>query len=366
MGYRFETISDIIRRYKKDEIMIALDVMDVDYKKSWRKGELMEKLEEALRTYVTEIFYMLSQRELGILKSMTEHEGNYILNPEAEEEAEVLDSLGILANFCLIDPEVSFDEEGRHKASASREFLELFTPYLEPVRLSQAAYLDEAARLIAGCLYYYGALPVDDLYSIVSRNHGNMDRKMFERVLSYKEALADLYIPLYDKDVEYIVDPDFSQFHTLKDVAAWGKGVSYKPFTRTELLDAGHPLFLEEPEGYGEIYDALEPHLAVDAELTQAFPEISREFVLGMLLDRTIALWRMLGPYEEIITELWTNLEFDSLKESKELAQRMKSYLQSLSRWDLKGYSLEEHKARKMRMGNNVIPLKAYVNRRKN
>lgn len=365
MEYKYLNMREIIEKYEEEEIQNTLDHMNVDFVEDAEKEELITLLENAIRDYVIEVYYMLSHDDLILLNKMKENHGEYTFRDDSEvvdgPPAE-LESLSSLLDLCLIHPDFDMEDIGQIHAHVSREFIELFETFLVPERLSMAAYLDEAAKIIKGALYYYGAVEIDKLYEIVSRNHGNMDSKFFNRVLSYKYSLQDSYASIMYDDKEYIVDIDFEIFYDIAEIRRWNKGQGYKAYERLDFMDASDPSFIEHEKEYEALFAYFQEHFTPDEEFITMYPHIPEEFYFGFYLDRTIEIARKTRETDQVIDEFLADMNFEAEEDIKSGKKMLMDYLNRISRWDNLGFANDEMP--KLKLGRNVVHMKAYVSKK--
>jgi hypothetical protein len=366
MSYRFENMKDIIEKYQEDEIRYACDLMNLDYEDSFDKAALVSLLETGQKNYVSEIFYMLSHEDLMLIQIMKENEGVFEFRDDTtleEGPPRELESLSNLLDLCLIQPDIDLDEEGMVRTHMSREFLDTFQVYLEPERLSMAGYLDEAAKIIQGVLYYYGAVEIDVLYDMVSRNHG-ISRDMFNRVLGYKHALTDSYAPIFLGDVEYIADLDFDLHYHIEDVKRWNKGQGYREYSRNELLEASEPSFVEKKEDYEKILEYFKKYYRPDPQFVAMYPNIPEDFYYNFHVDKTIEMGRKSHDLGQVLSDFFQDMDFSEEEELKAGTKLMLDYLNGISKWENLGYAHDEMPKLKME-NTNVVHMKAYVGKRR-
>ncbi len=364
MEYKYLKMREIIEKYEEEEIQNTLDLMNADYEEDAEKEELINLLEKALTDYVIEVYYMLSHEDLVLLNKMKENHGEYTFRDDNDNEgpAAELESLSSLLDLCLVHPDFDMEDIGQIHAHVSQEFIDLFEVYLVPERLSMAAYLDEAAKIIKGALYYYGAVEIDSLYEIVSRNHGNMDSKFFNRVLSYKYSLHDAYASIMYEDKEYIVDIDFEIFYDISEIRRWNKGQGYKAYERLDFLDASDPSYIEQEEEYEKLFSHFQEHFTPDEEFITLYPHIPEEFYFGFYLDRTIEIARKTRETDEVINEFLADMNFDQEEDIKSGKKMLRDYLNRISRWDNLGFADDEMP--KLKLDRNVVHMKAYVSKK--
>lgn len=367
MEYKYLKIREIIEKFDKVDIEDSLDDMNLDFEADAEKEELITILEEGLKQHIIEVYYMLSHDDLVILNKMKENNGEYTFADDFDEEkgpSEEFEALFSLLELCLIHTDFEENDMDHIHAHVSREFIEIFEPYLIPERLSMAAYLDEAAKIIQGALYYYGALDIDKLYEIVSANHGNMDRKFFNRVLSYKISLMDAYSSVMYEDKEYIVDIDFDLFYEISDIRRWNKGQGYKAFEKADFIEASDVVYIEHEEEYEKLYDYFEEFFIQDDEIIEMYPHIPEEFYFAFHLDQAIESARKTPDMDNVIEEFMSYMEFEKDEEYTAGVKILVDYLNKITRWDNHGFANDEMP--RLKLERNVVHMKAYVSKKEN
>lgn len=351
--------------FEEEDILDALDDMNLDFEPDASKEELVSILEEGIRQHIIEVYYMLSHEDLVVLNKMKENNGEYVFADDFDVEkgpSKEFEALSSLIGLCLIQPQFDEKDIDHVHAHVSREFMEIFESYLLPERLSMAAYLDEAAKIIKGALYYYGALDIEKLYEIVSTNHGNMDSKFFNRVLSYKLSLIDEYSSVMYEDKEYIVDIDFDLFYSIADIRRWNKGQGYKAFEKPDFLEASEVTFIEHEDEYTKLFDYFEEFFLQDEEVIEMYPHIPEEFYFAFHLDQAIETARKSHDIDSVIEDFMSYMVFEKDEEYTNGKKMLVDYLNKISRWDNHGYANDEMP--RLKLERNVVHMKAYVSKK--
>lgn len=368
MGYKYNKIKEVIKLNKKEELTIACEIMNLDYMESTKKDELVNMLAEEFIKYPTELYYMLSAEDLRLLKKMFENDGIVIIQedeiPTTSSYTE-FEALGTLTDFCLIDSEVKVvDGKNVMEGFVSKEFAEVFKEFTDDNRITHAEYLDEVAAIINGCLYFYGAIHMDELYNIVLKKMGSLDRKLFTRTLSYKYALSDFYTSMFIGEEEYIVDSEFSLYYDIEEIHRWNKGVGYKEYSKEELMAASDPLYIENMEHYKPFHDYFKKFYVVEPETLEMFPEMPEDLFYDIYIADAIELFRVTPINDGAVEDFMLSFDFNNTDEIEKGLDLLHSYVNNLSRWEYKGYTPNDLKNRKMER-SNVIPMKAYLGKKK-
>jgi hypothetical protein len=361
MKFEFKTINEILQTCEYEELILALDCFDEEYSEEDTRAELISRLEQAQKAYAAEASYMLSQEDLDLLSRLREAGGSITVEMKMENH-KLVDSVDRLLDLCLVAAQMDLEEE-KTEVLVSEEFLSVFAPYLEPERRSFAGYLDEAARMVEGALYYYGAVSLDKLFELVHTSHGNMDFTFFNRVLSYKLSLRDRYGSVNIGDKEYIFSNDYQDYYDLTEVPMKEKLYGYKPLSREELLLAGDPDFMEFEEEFMDLYLSMEDAQVSEELVEDLFYQVPEELILLMFLNFAMDLARKHPQPEVIVEEFFQGITLTGKESLKEIRKSFMDYMNKLPRWSYLGYSYDNHPKKKME-NKNVVSMKAYLGRK--
>lgn len=368
MGYKYNKIKEIIELNKNDELSIACDIMNLEYKESTKTDELVTILEEEFIKYPTELYYVLSAGDLRLLRKMFENDGMVMIEEEiipTDSSYTEFEALGTLTDLCLIDSDVkAVDGKNVMAGYVSKEFADVFKEFTDDNRIAHAAYLDEVAAIINGCLYFYGAIHIDELYNIVLRKLGSLEKKLFTRALSYKYALSDFYTSMFIGEEEYIVDSEFSLYYDIEEIHRWNKGVGYKDYSKEELIAAADPLYIENMSHYKPFHDYFKKFYVVEPETLEMFPDMPEDLFYDIYIADAIELFRVSSLSDGVVEDFMLSMDFNNSDEIENGLELLHSYVNNLSRWEYKGYTPNDLKNRKLER-SNVIPMKAYLGKKK-
>ena len=368
MEYKYSKIKEIIKLNKKEELTIACDILNLEFKESDKKDELVNILVEEFIKYPTELYYVLSAEDLRLLRKMFENDGMVMIEEEeisAENSYTEFEALGTLTDLCLIDSDVKVvDGKNVMIGYVSKEFAEVFKDFTDDNRIVHAAYLDEVAAIINGCLYFYGAIHIDELYNIVLKKMGSLEKKLFTRTLSYKYALSDFYTSMFIGEEEYIVDSEFSLYYDIDEIHRWNKGVSYKDYSKEELMAAADPLYIENMDHYKPFHDYFKKFYVVEPETLEMFPDMPEDLFYDIYIADAIEMFRVSPINDDVVEDFMLSMDFNNSDEIEKGLELLHSYVNNLSRWEYKGYTPNDLKNRKLER-SNVIHMKAYLGKKK-
>ena len=365
-------MEEVALTYTEDDLMFALDLMDMDFEETETKEVLAKRLVETHKGHLNEIFHMASYEDLQALEIMSKNQGHFI-------DGDVLtmfkglfpdNLLDLPEDLCLLayrdnHDNMESDSFVSYESYCSEEFLNLFTEYFNEEKKALAFALDEMARIIKGSLYYYGAIEIDDLYEIVSGKYKELNRNLFKTVLGYKHSLYYAYETEMLNDKEYIKNEFFDNYHLLNEVKQWKSVVGeYKGYERDELFEAGDDLFIEDLEAYKKVESYFKPYFEAPEEDDEDEDEeidfeLEDEVLFGFMMMNTIELLQRTLDQSEIIGNFLEYFNFKNIELANNGLTLLTNYVNNLSRWDNRGYSPDELH-RKNTENNNVVPMRAY------
>ena len=367
MNYRYKTMKEIVAAYDEEGLIIALENLDVEVEEGASLAELRERLLEAQKSYLSEMFYMLSEVDLRMLLKMKAQEGNFYVGPMEDEVTDdylnVLETFERLFDLAIVYPDLEEMPDGGLEACVSEEFLTLFEDYLQPERLGFSGYLDDAAKIIQGALYYYGAISLEKLFELVHTNHGNMDFTFFNRVLSYKMILHHRYVSVDVGEEEYILAADYEDFFDPSAIKAKEKRYGYRPLSKEELLDASAEDFIEELASFEQLFDYFKNCELMDDQTRELFHQVPEEILFDVFLSFTLELSRKVEDPTEVVNAFFASVEISGEMILQEAKKLLMDHMNSLSRWAYLGYS-EDQRPNKRLSTKNVVSMKAYLQKK--
>lgn len=365
MNYKYKTMEEIALTYTAEDLMFALDLMDMDFEETESKEELATKLIQTQKEHLHEIFYMASYEDLQALDMMIKNGGSFIngdilgmykgLFPESLLELPV--------ELCLItamdDNNEEVEDNLNFEIFISEEFIALFKDYLTEDQKALAFALDEMARIIKGALYYFGAIEMDQLYNIVSKKYKELNINLFKTVLGYKHSLYYAYETEMLGNKEYIKSEFFDGYHGLNEVKGWKSTVrEYKNFQREELFAAGDDLFIENRESYDKIAQYFKPYYQPLEEDLEDFEFLSEDIQYDFFMQNTMELFQRTPNLDDVVAIFLEYFKFKTNEQSKNGLTLLLNHVNNLSRWENRGYSADEMIKREK--DSNIIPMKAY------
>ncbi len=365
MDYNYKTMEEIALLHSEDDLMFALELMDMDFEETESKEGLAKMLVAAQKEHLHEIFYMSSYEDLQAFEIMSKNKGSFITGDILSMYKGLFpESLFDLPqDLCLVTPMKLVGEESQRNINyelfVSQEFLELFKEYLTEDQKALCFALDEMARIIRGCLYYYGAVEMEELYSIVSKKYKELNKNLFKTVLGYKHVLYYVYESEMLGNNEYIKDEMFESYYELSEVRHWKSTVrEYKDFKREELFAAGDELFIENRESYDKIVKYFKPFYEPLEEDLEGFEDLSEEVQYDFFMQNTLELLQRSLDHNAVAALFLESFRFKTNEQSNKGLFMLQKHVNNLSRWENRGYSADEMILRVK--DTNVIPMKAY------
>lgn len=366
MKFKYETMDEIVRLHNKENIMYALDTMDIGFEETESHKELAQKLVKAQKEFLHEIFYMASYEDLEAFEIMSKKHGVF-----SEDDVFTMPQglfpdllLDLPIELCLVTPLEDGDgetkETGNVEFLVSQEFLELFKEYLTENQRGLAFALDEMARIIHGCLYYYGALEMDRLYEIVSKQYKELNKNTFKTVLAYKNSLDLAYETEILGNTEYLKSIAFLEEYTLEEVEKWkSSGLKHKKFSREEFFEAGDEIFLENRKSFESVIKHLKPFFKPSTDYFGVDESLGKEFQYYLFMEALVNILHRSKNQNEVIHIFLEAFDFTSENHANEALTLMTNHINNLSSWENLGHSNEEIILNREEK-SNVVPLRAF------
>ncbi len=362
MNYKYKTMEEIALLHTDENLMFALELMDMDFEETESREELAKKLIQAQKEHLHEIFYMASYEDLQALEIMSRNEGSFVKSDTLGLYKGLFDDslLELPGELCLTTPVDAEVEEEYLEIYTSQEFLDLFKEYLTDDQKKLGFALDEMSRIIRGCLYYYGAIEMQELYKVVASKYKELNENLFKTVLGYKYTLNYAYNSEMFGNKEYIKDVLFDSFYTLQEAKAWKSSVrELKDFTREELFEAGDDFFIENHESFEELAQYFRPYFQPTDLDYEDFGNVSEESMFDFVMLNTKELLQRTVMHGEIVADFLESFNFETTEQTQNGLTLLTNHVNNLSRWDNRGYSAVEKMSRGEEK-NNVIPIRAF------
>lgn len=204
-----------------------------------RKAELAARLEEAVPPFARKWLQTIVQSEYRFLTRIADAGGVLTVSPYSEltEGADRLRAMGIIGcgmhggKFCWYMPE---------------EILQIFRSFEKESFEAQILRNTTIGRIVTGCLYYYGFLPFEELFSRVQSYLSQKD------IDADQEEITGILLNLaeWSGTVAFtedgVVSGALTEDDFVREELAKRESMPYAEFSYDEIFAAGADTFLEE------------------------------------------------------------------------------------------------------------------------
>lgn len=359
MDYREVSLEMFIGYSTKEMLVETCEYLQVDHKKSWNKTKLSEALAQSYRALPEKVYYTLPYEGLAFLARLFKDNCVTVVDSskksyKPENPRDFMYALEILEFFGLIYiSEIRGVYEDAISVSTPYEVKKIMAPLLTKGMKETAKFLDLAADLVRGALYYYGAMPVSKLIDILKEKLPDITEELCHLVLTYRVTLKDHIRFNQVKGVEYI----FRNFYAPLDEDVQRKeheelvrrisvrtDIDYKPFDLEELVLASMEGFVEDIEGYEAVADALRDHyIPTEAALERLENDevdeglIEEEF--GMFMKAIVDEVKKTGDTSYVLKMVARCMQFKTREDMEKAIPLLMNFLNSIGRYELKGHA---------------------------
>lgn len=330
------TLADSLARLTKNELSTIRSNLDIKGVSSLKKQELIDALEQQIPVALPDLLNKLDETRYGILKQIASRGGQAFLSLESHE-LDYFKSRGLLFTGTY---------KGKQTIAMPQEVLECFktidsTSYRETVRRNT-----EWIKLTQGMLYYYGTLDLNELDNLLKYYTGKNLR------------MGDYVFVLEDSESFYreirLDRKGFSNFRVwdaerVKQEHLSRSNLPFYPFTKTQLLRAGEPGFVDRNPSYKAFVDFIRRNYTISQDVADSLVE---ECVYAIRIGETPS---------DLLEFLQSQLEINELELMKAFMDHIVMLHNHTRQWFLKGYAPTELSPAKNRTINSLSAAKAEV-----
>ena len=303
----------LLRMADLQEIRKKLQIKNVS---SLKKAELVQNLSEAIPILLSTIIREFDERRLYLVRNIIANNGVMSGKNVEIEEMEYFHKTGFMfTGFQNGNPIVMIP-------------LDLLSSLDEIVRdkkiLTEVKQNTEWIKITRGLLYYYGTIPIEEFLNLVEKYTPiRQDYLAFNLVIfDAREYYQEVKIDRYGYSYWEVVDP-----LTILEEQASRKTISYYPFSKEQLLEAGEMNFVERPKGYSQLISIL----------TQEY-RMPKQEAIELVEDCIIQVKLGYLP-SQILPMFQSELTFESLEALQKLMDVLFLLMNNTREWFLKGYT---------------------------
>jgi hypothetical protein len=322
------TLADSFVNLTKSElsdIRVNLDIKGISVLK---KQELIAALVQQIPEALPALLLTFDETRYKIMKQIADR-GGHAFMPLETEQLQYFKERGLI---------FSGTYKGKKTLAIPQEVLACFqemdkVSYRETVRRNE-----DWIKTAQGALFYYGTLGLIDLETILKQHMGTQVRLVdFVNILKESEFFYQ-EIRFSDEGFSNIRVWDPSR---VKKEHQLRSSVSWYPFTKKQLLQAGEPNFVDRNPIYQGFVDFIRNNYS-----------ISRNEV-DQLVEECVYAIQIGEPESNIIQFLQQRVEIDEFELLQAFMDHIVNLHNNTKQWFLKGYSPKELSAAR----NKTIPL---------
>ncbi|OXM84535.1 YecA family protein [Paenibacillus rigui] len=281
---------------------------------SLKKQELVDVLVQQIPDKLANILYVMDDTRYNIAKRAAERGRVDKLSLEYHR-------LNYFQELALLIPS---DEDGKADLVMPEEIQQAMKRIDRSELQQVVARNTEWVKLTLGMLYYYGTLSLSELQSRIEDYTGtNLDSKEYEAVI-LQAALYYDDIQLSPKRARYQFVEDWEQ---LEKEQQRRTDLSYYPFTKEELLQAGEVDFVDRTPIYRNFVKLIRNNYSISEEEADFIVE---ECVISIRNGKNTS---------ELFKELQSKIELDEVELIKAVMEQSIMLHNHTRQWTLKGYT---------------------------
>lgn len=311
------TCAEALARLTKDELTAIRKSLDIEGVSSLKKQELIDVLAEQIPSRLPQLLKKWDEPRFNILRQIADNGGRATFQLELYQ-LKYLRKLGLIftgtwqGKKTLIMPQEVLEAFRQLDISSVRETLRRNTEWI---------------KLTRGLLYYYGALHLTELETMI-KNVTNKELYLWDYYFVMKES------QVYDRGIEFfqngIANAEVWDPEAVKIEHDMRRELAYYPFPKAQLLRAGEPDYIERNPQYLALIDFLMEHY-----------EISRDEADYFVDDCVIAIQNGESVNEQL-QYLQEHFEIHSMDVLQAFIDKLVRLHNHTRQWVIKGYSPSE------------------------
>lgn len=330
------TVKDGLNRYTKTDLDQIRRFLDIKGASSLKKAELIDLLTGTITESFQEVVKKrLVKEQLHYIQVIAQN-GGYMIAPElTAEQTSYLQATGIF---------YTGEFEGKMVLAMPLELFNQADIHMDPGLKLEVKRNEQWIKLTRGMLYYYGYLDFDKLLEFIEKytNEQVDSKKFFEVVhqsISYNKALKI--------ETSGFADARVIDVKEIRKVHKMRSDISYYPFTKEQLLQAGETDFIDRNDQFKALHRFLSNNFDLDKRDAE------------LIADECAYIARLGHGPGEALEYLQSMFEFDSMETVQLLMDNVVDLMNHTRQWWLKGYSPVSLRLKSEEESSNVIDLKS-------
>lgn len=313
------TLKESLERLAKSDLDTIRKQLDIKNVSSLKKAALIEVLEEQISANMERFCKLLDKERYSLLRNVAK-KGGYAVAPDFESKQFIFfQDCGILFTGTFNDEKV---------VVMPKELVEKLSALDEKNLQAMIDRNTEWIKLTQGALYYYGSLTQSQLIQIVEKYMKNPIDVL--EYLSVIEQAIHYYSEIrIDKKNIFSNIRVFDPERVLSEQKQRSE-LSYFPFTKLQLMNAGEPGFVDRNESYRRFVQFLLSRYEMSMEEAD------------MIVEECVYAKRIGEQPKNILEYLQGRVEIASIESLRDIMDCIVDLMNNTRDWFLKGYTPEE------------------------
>ena len=313
------SLADALSRLTKEDLSKIRTTLDVRGASSLRKQELIDVLVQQIPAKLPRLLGKMDESRYKILKRLAEGGGIGFVSLTPDQLSYWI-SRGLVFSGTI---------QGKKTLVIPQEVLAAFRQAdSDPAVQEKVRRNTEWLKITYGCLYYYGTLGLTELQSLL-KQHAKAEPESIEYLFVLYEAEQ------FEKNIR--IDLDGTTSHSdvwdpkrVKQEHRARPDLSFRPFSKTQLLRAGEPGYVDRNAQYQAFVQFLCNHYVITREeADQLVEECVYAIQNGEELQDTLGMFQQ-------------EMEIDSVDMLQEFMRHIVELHNHTRQWILKGHTPDE------------------------
>lgn len=330
------TLADSLARLTKNDLSTIRSNLGIKGASALKKQELIDALEQQIPVQLPKLLNKLDEDRYRILKQLADRGGQSFLSLESHE-------LDYFKNRGLI---FSGTYKEKQTLAIPQEVFECFkqmdsTSYRETIRRNT-----EWIKLTYGMLFYYGALSLYELENLM-KHHTGINLSIGDYLFILEES--ESFYRGIRLDSKGFSNSRVWEVERVKKEHQSRTDLPFYPFTKTQLLRAGEPGFVDRNPSYQAFVDFIRKNYTISRDVAES------------LVEECVYAIRIGAAPNDLLTFLQSHMEIDEFELIKAFMDHIMILHNNTRQWFIKGYTPSELSLAKNRTSHSLYATKAEV-----
>ena len=323
------SLNSLLEKMTKEELVRIAKKYSIKGLTSLKKAEVVERIRNIIIERYEEALNIIDEDILKFIEDLISENGQKLYECNDIIYSNYLRNRGLVFTGTISDELFVI---------LPKELMELFVKKINK-ELHQSAKLNkEILRVIAGIIYYYGVMDINDIKDILERLF------LCEFDLDFIKAIA---LNGEELGYDYVVDEEILYHIDVEDVEKLMKdqklsNSDYYKFDKKTLIKAGEPDYIEENKQAEKLKKVFKELFVIDNNILR---EEMDSFIIAIKNEMS---------KEEAIESFLQAYEIESDEEKEIFKYELEIFAKSIKKWTLKGNSENDIKKNEQRVVNDV------------